>query len=224
MYVGHKRKEYQVHKGLLVSYEYWTQRLDSELTEDSQTIHLPQESSTIWDLFVNWLYRGSLKDLCMENKNLEKAQVMQYVRLYIKAEKWVIPVLQNKIMDKLTVWTDSIWDWSTCDMIDLIYYHIPEGSPLRSYVVDSFLMRSSMCDVNDENLSRAGQLKSQLDCGNKEFVLECFEALIQLTSGKLLAGGIKMGCTYHKHKDGEKCSNETKAGAHLSGTNGVRNL
>ena len=159
----------------------------------------------------------------MEDKDMEEAQVMQYVRLYIKAEQWAIPALQNKIMDKLTAWTYSSWEWSTCNMIYLIYYHIPKGSPLRSYVVDSFLIRSSMCDVNDEDDSCAGRLKSQLDYGNQEFVLECFEVLMQKSASELLAVGIKMGCTYHKHKDGEKYSNETKAGAHLGGTNGVRN-
>ena len=41
IYVGPTRKEYQVHKGLLASYKYWEKHLVSNLTKNSQTMHLP---------------------------------------------------------------------------------------------------------------------------------------------------------------------------------------
>ena len=51
------------------------------------------------------------------------------------------------------------------------------------------------------------RLKSQLDYDNQEFVLECFEALMQFTpKSKLCAPDRKTACTYHKHEDGEECS------------------
>ena len=206
IYVGPKRKEYQIHKDLLTSCEYWRRYLDLELDEDSE-MYLRLERPEVWILFVNWLYRGSLKDICMEDKDVAKAQVKQYVWLYIKAEQWAIPALQNKIMDRLTAWTIDIWDCFTCENIDLIYKNISGGSPLRSYVVDSFLTQSSLWDADSEKGGRAARLKSQLDSGNKQFALECFEALMQLISrSELLAPGRKIGCTYHKHEDGEKCS------------------
>ena len=202
IYVGSKRKEYQVHKGLLASCEYWRKYLDSNLTEDSQTIHLPQQRQDIWDLFVNWLYRGSLKDVCVENEEIAENQLGQYILLYIQAERWAIPALQNKIMDS---WTTSVWDWSSCNVnvIHDIYKRTTRDSPLRSYVVDSFLSWDADC----ENGSRAAHLKSQLNNGNGEFVIECYEALMQLTpKSKLRVPDSKTGCTYHKHEDGEECS------------------
>ena len=63
IYVGTKGKEYQVHRGHLASIEYWRKYLDSNLAEDSQIVHLPEQHPGSWDLFVNWLYRGNLKEL-----------------------------------------------------------------------------------------------------------------------------------------------------------------
>ena len=169
-------------------------------------MHLPQQHPDIWDLFLNWLYRGSLKDICVENEGIAENQLSQYIQLYIQAERWAIPALQNKIMDS---WMTSVWDWSSCNMnvIHDIYQRTPRDSPLRSYVVDSFLSESTLWDADCEGGGRPARLKSQLDCGNQDFVLECYEALMQLTpKSKLLAPDRKMGCTYHKHEDGEKCS------------------
>ena len=204
IYVGPKRKEYQIHKGLLASNEYWSKYLDSKLAEDSQIVHLAQDCPEDWDLFINWLYRGSLKHICAEDRAMEETQAYQYALLYIKAEEWAIPALQNKIMDKLRAWSTSVWDYYPYYLTRRIYERTPRDSPLRSYLVDGFLSKSSLENADCEY---GEQLKSQLDYGNQEFVLECFEALMQLTpKAKLRAADRKSACTYHKHEDGKKCS------------------
>ena len=218
IYVGPKRKEYQVHKGLLTSNEYWSNYLDSKLAEDSQIVHLPEEHPYTWDLFVNWLYRGSLKDICVDNEDVAGNPAIQYVYLYTTAEVWAIPALQNKIMDKLRAWMTISWDWFPCHLMSHVYANTPKDSPLRSFLVDSFLAGNSPWEDNYENWGRTAQLKSQLDYNNQEFVLECFEALMQLTpKAKLRAPDRKSACTYHKHEDGKNAANESKAGAHLGG-------
>lgn len=207
IYVGRDREEFQVLKCRLASYEYWRKYLDANLTEDSQTMHLPQERPDIWELFVHWLYRGSLKNICMDNEDIARIEVNQYIVLYTRAEQWAIPALQNKIMDKLCAWTTRSSDWPPCNLIHYTYEHTPRDSPLRSYFVDSVLSKSSLWDADGEDGGGAAELKSQLDHGNQDFVLECFEALIQSTpKSKLRAPDRKTGCTYHKHEDGEKCS------------------
>ena len=198
IYVGPKRKEYQVHRGLLASNDHWSKFFDSKLAKGSQIVHLPRELPGSWDLFVNWLYRGNLKDICEENEDVAACQVIQYIYLYTSAEKWAIPALQNKIMDKLHAWKASLWGWFHSYSIRHVYKHNPKGSPLRSYLVDSFLAEGSLCGKD---------LKLELDCGNHEFAVECFEALMQLTpKSKLRAPDRKIACTYHKHEDGKKCS------------------
>lgn len=204
IYVGPKRKEYQVHRGLLALNEYWRTYLASKLAEDSEIVHLPQQRAKTWDLFVNWLYRGSLKDICVENEDAAKKQAIQYIVLYTSAEKWAMPALQNKIMDKLHAWTPSIWHWFDDDVTRHAYKATPRDSPLRSYLVDCFLKDSSLLEADCE---RGTLLKLQLDYGNQEFVLECFEALMQLTpKSKLRAPNKKIACTYHKHEDEKRCS------------------
>ena len=207
IYVGPKRKEYQVHRGLLTSIEYWSKYLDSKLAEDSQIVHLAQDYPEDWDLFINWLYRGSLKDICVENVDVAQSQANEYVNLYTRAEEWAIPALQNKIMDKLHAWKTSIWHCFSEFWTGYVYEATPRDSPLRSYLVDSFLTESPLWVADCDNGGRTARLKSQLDHGNQEFVLECFEALMQLTPrAKHRAPGRKSACTYHKHEDGKKCS------------------
>ena len=202
IYVGPERKDYQIHKRLLASYKYWRRQLDPE---DAQIMHLPHHSPDTWDHFVNWLYRGSLRDICVE-KDIAETQAEQYVYLYSQAERWAIPALQNKIMDKICAWTTRSSDWPPCNLIDYMYEHTVRGSPLRSYVVDSLLSKSSLWDAECENGGRVAELETQLDYGNHKFVLECFETVMQSTSkSKLRAPDRNKGCTYHKHEDGEKC-------------------
>ena len=204
MYVGRKRKEYQIHKGLLASHKYWREHLDSKLNEDSQTMYLPQERPYIWDLFVNWLYRGSLKDICMDNKDIAKTHLKQYITLYTQAERWAIPALQNKAIDKLRAIN---WSFFPRSLIRQVYKDTLGDSPLRAYVVDNFLSLNSLLDAECEDGRPADRLKPQLDYGNHEFVLECYEALIQLTpKSKLRNPHRKRGCNYHKHEDEEECS------------------
>ena len=207
IYVGPKRKEYQVHRGLLASHEYWRKYLDSKSGEECQIVHLPEQHPDIWDLFINWLYRGSLKDINVEKVVVAVNQARQYILLYTCAEEWAIPALQNKTMDKLHAWTTPIWYWFPSYSVRHVYEDTPKGSPLRSYLVDSFLAESSCLEANAENGRWAARLKSQLDHGNQGFVLECMEALMQLTPKlKLRAPARKSACTYHKHEDGKKCS------------------
>ena len=207
IYVGPKRKKYQIHKDLLASYEHWRKRLDSKLIKDSQKMYLPECDPDVWDVFVNWLYRGGLKDICLQDEDMAKVQMGKYIQLYIHAEHWTIRALQNKIMDKFCAGTISSWDWSPCNVIQRIYKNTPEDSPFRCFVVDTFLLQSSLWDADCEDGGRAARLKSHLEHGNHEFVLECFEALMQLTSKSTLrAPDRETGCTYHKHEDGEKCS------------------
>ena len=197
IYVGPKRKEYQVHRSLLASHEYWRKFLDSKLAEDSRIVHLPDQYPATWDLFINWLYRGKLKDICEENEDVATDQAIQYINLYTTAEHWAILALQNNIMDKLHAWEALLWGWFPSYSIHHVYEHNPNGSPLRSYLVDSFLAEGSLCGKN---------LKSELDYGNHEFAVECFEALMQLTpKSKLRAPDRKTACTYHKHENGKKC-------------------
>ena len=207
IYVSPKRKKYQIHKGLLASYEHWKKRLDSKLIKGSQSMYLPECDPDIWDIFVNWLYRGGLKDVCLEDGDPVKARIGQYLHLYFDAEHWTIPALQNTIMDKFCVGTISSWEWTPCNVIQRIYQSTPKDSPLRCYVVDSFLLKSSLSDADCEDGGRAARVKLHLEFGNHEFVLECYEALMQLTpKSQLREPHMKTGCKYHKHESGDECS------------------
>ena len=132
---------------------------------------------------------------------MAKDQAILYILLYTSAEKWAIPALQNKIMDNLHAWTTTIWDCLPPKWTSHIYKYTPRGSPLRSYLVDSFLAESSLWEADCENGGRTARLKSRLKDGDGEF------ALMQLTpKEKLRAPDKKSACIYHKHEDGKNCS------------------
>ncbi len=83
-------------------------------------MHLPQDCPDTWDLFVNWLYRSSLNDICAENKYMAKIQLRNYIILYAEADRtrsWTSYVLGRE-MQQMRPKLELIWAGQTvCEII-----------------------------------------------------------------------------------------------------------
>lgn len=140
---------------------------------------------------------------------------MLYAALYISAGEWEIHDLQNALMDRLRARQTCVYGYFPRDFIHKIYQKTEPQSPLRSYIVDSFLYKSvkwnearELEDPVNANfiLTRKRALKNQLDAGNQDFVLDCYEALFQLCAkSKIRDPDRKICCVYHVHGEGEGC-------------------
>lgn len=187
VYVGPKRKRYCVHKALLIQYKWFSKRINYFTV--TFPLYLPAEDPKVFELLIGWLYRKNLNAISTTDEEVAKEEVALSVDLYLRACKWKMPELQNALMDRMRVRTTCVHGFFPRKLIKTIYESTESLSPLRSYIVDSFIYKGTQWDEDaeiedpiDEHffLTRKSALRTQLDAGNQEFVLDCYEALFQL--------------------------------------------
>ena len=224
VYVGPKRKRYTVHKALLTQHEYFSEKIyhSAAKTSSRSCIDLLEEDPRVFELLISWLYRKTVKAISTDDEEIAKKEVGVYICLYFKACIWDMHELQNALMDRIRARPTCELGYFPPRLIKLIYDVIKifcgdtkPLCPLRSYIVDSFIYKgmkwnegNGPTDPHDGDciLTRKRALKAQMDAGNHEFVLDCYEALFQLCAkSKIRDPDRKTGCLYHKHKEGERC-------------------
>lgn len=223
--VGPKRKRYHVHKALLTRYEWFSKRISyytSVPAEDPADkavsrsyISVPAEDPKVFELLISWLYRKSLKAISTADEEVAMEEAELSVRMYLRACEWDMHELQNALIDRVRVRTTCVYGCFPQQLIKTIYEKTEPTSPLRSYIVDSFIYKGIEWDeeanieapiAGDDLLTRKSALKTQLDAGNQTFVLDCYEALFQLCAkSKIRDPDRRTGCVYHTHEEGEEC-------------------
>ena len=175
------------------------------------SVYLPKMNPEIFGLLVNWLYRRTLKKLSPDCEDGAMDQVALYIELYIDAENtYNMPELQNSITDLFRARPTCSLGWFPTEEIGQIYEETSKSSPLRRYIVDTFVFKSygwkASSNVAERFPKREDKLRAQLDAGNQQFVLDCYDALMETVSqGKIEDPNDKPRCTYHVHEEGEKC-------------------
>lgn len=178
IWVGPKRKEFQAHGKLLSSCcKYWRR----QVTLSPHYIGIKNGDPDIFSLFIDWLYRKTLPQISRNDEETAKAQVEQYVKLYLSAEEWGIADLKNLIIDTIRARKTCDMGWFPAGPIKHIYDRTESGSPLRRYIVDNFLFKSSRGKgayiFYWSDSARGAELKEHLQVGNFDFVLDCYHGL-----------------------------------------------
>ena len=95
--VGPTRKSFAAHKALLCQLvPYFATAFTGAFAEASiSEIYLADEDPAAIELFISWLYRGS-PGLAASGDDL-----VPLVKLYVLADLWCLPTLQNNLMDFL---------------------------------------------------------------------------------------------------------------------------
>lgn len=214
LYVGPKAKRYTVHEALLTQYEWFQERIIYINKGSRGSLSLPTDDPRVLELLITWLYRKKLNAISKIDE-LGEEEATLYVDLYLRAGVWEIHDLQNALVDRLRTRQTCVYGFFPRKLIHKIYEETEPQSPLRSYIIDSFLYKSvewgearELEDPINANiiLTRKRALKNQLDAGNQDFVLDCYEALFQLCAkSKIRDPDRKTGCVYHTHKEGGAC-------------------
>lgn len=217
VFVGPKRKRYSVHKALLTQYEWFSKKIYySDLKIASRDcIDFPTVDPKVFELLISWLYRKNLKPISTADEDDAKEEVELYIDLYLRACDWNMPELQNALLDRIRVRSTCEYGFFPRKLINTIYKRTQPLSPLRSYIVDSFIHKGIEWDEDggledpidaQYTLTRKRALTVQLEAGNQDFVLDCYEALFQLCAkSKIRDPDRKTGCVYHRHESGGKC-------------------
>ena len=214
VYVGRKSKRYAVHKNLLTKHEWFREKIFYRYGHVSRdSISLCEEDPQVFELLISWLYGRKLKTISATDEDLAKEEAALYINAYLRACEWAIYDLQNALMDRLRVRQTCEYGYFPRHIIQHIYTNTESDSPLRSYIVDSFIHKGIEWDEDLDDpvnpnvaLTRTRALQKQLDAGNQAFVLDCYEALFQLCAkSRIRDPDKKTGCVYHRHHKGEEC-------------------
>ena len=219
VYVGPEFKSYAVHGPLLTQHKWFreevqiTNVLPRDIAEPN-SITLMSEDPKVFELLISWLYRKKLNAISITDR-VAKEQATLYVDLYLRACEWGIRELQNALMDRLRDRQTCVYGFFPRKMIKKVYEETEAQLPLRSFLVDSFIYKSIGWNKNarlrdqingDLFLTRKRALGIQLSAGNRDFVLDCYEAMFQLCAKSRIRDPYKKtGCVYHSHNEGEKC-------------------
>lgn len=101
VYVGPTSAPFLVHKDLLTCLvPFFKSAFNGAFLEASQgEIHLHDEMPTAFGIFLNWLYRGH------KVLRLPTDDIQPHIDLYVMAEKWCMPYLQNAVLDRIYAWS-----------------------------------------------------------------------------------------------------------------------
>lgn len=133
--VGPEKKEFWIHKGVLCrAGSFFQAALEGGFKEAlEQTIEMPEADVGAFKQFLVWLYSGQFPDPMASST--EEANWDLFVQLYIFAETYGIPALQNDSIDVLCkLW--ELGDMFPSDIIKKAYKATPSNSPLRKFMVD----------------------------------------------------------------------------------------
>ena len=173
----------------------------------------------MFELLIKWLYCKRFQAISTTDEMIAKQEATTCIRLYLRACTWGMSELRNALMDRLKVRETCEDGYFPRTLIKEIYENTGPHSPLRSYIVDSFIHKGIEWDedaladpaISKYLLTRKTALKKQMDAGNQDFVLDCYEALFQLCpKSKIRNPDRKTGCVYHEHEGGLTCGKSGK--------------
>ncbi len=93
---------------------------------------MPEETSAVIKRFQLWAYTGSP---LLHEEVIKDTPWKELVRLYLFAERFGIPNMQNAVIDMLVA-KEHASSTTPTKQLRLIYDNTPSTSPLRRYMVD----------------------------------------------------------------------------------------
>ncbi|PVH71817.1 hypothetical protein DL98DRAFT_577183 [Cadophora sp. DSE1049] len=136
---------FQLHKNYLCHYSpYFRAALTGPFIEsEDQQVKLEETSPSVFGIFVNWLYTQTLV-----NKSSEQPLSSHLFKLWILADKLLIPRLQNDILSMLEAARKSKGLPSA--VFGYVYENTTEESMLRKYIVAMCLSKTETMKNPDD--------------------------------------------------------------------------
>ncbi|KAI4245178.1 MAG: hypothetical protein LQ352_006630 [Teloschistes flavicans] len=212
--VGPKRRTFKIHHSLICSASgYFKTMLRRSLSGRPITEkYLPNHDAEAFSLFVTYLYRGSFSDIILTSPKAGEDRVIctdqthefnvdKLVKLCFIAMDWDIPALYNYVVDYLIRYVSKHWKRLPLVTIAAIAANTKDDSdPLRRLAIDQvvFIMQpTSEPRRQKEYIDRMIQIVSL------EFLGAVLKGVVEPWTP---ADPLKAPpCTYHRHKEGERC-------------------
>ncbi|KAE8448307.1 hypothetical protein EG329_009551 [Mollisiaceae sp. DMI_Dod_QoI] len=134
IYVETSKKQFVVHKQFICKIDYFSKAFEGSFKESSGVMELPDADTKVFGMLIDWLYRDTLRrGQCQDH-------VHTFIKLWILAHILCIPVLCNKTIDALvSVFAFCPEARISVGMVRYIYNDTTDGSPLRLWVVETWV-------------------------------------------------------------------------------------
>ncbi|KAH8792186.1 hypothetical protein F5882DRAFT_488362 [Hyaloscypha sp. PMI_1271] len=136
--LGKSKTRVQMHKHVLSAYSpVFRAAFNNDLQEGETGIYrLEDVEPAVFGLFSRWIYRQTLVSDAGKTSSKDCSRTVQSLpRLWVFAEKFCIPQLQNDVIDLLRH-CERVADSIPCNQIPWVYDNTSEESLLRCYLVE----------------------------------------------------------------------------------------
>lgn len=168
---------------------------------EDAVIDMPNERPSVVRRFRLWAYTGQVLQAA---ESIEHTSRGGLIRLYVFADKYDLPDLQNAVIDKIVA-KQFVMKHAPIEYLPVIYNETDVASPLRRLLIDTVAQKTNLADdftpeKSDENLEIFPPI----------FLLDLASALYKLKIGTTTKHNWKnLGCTFHIHPS---MSTESKQG------------
>jgi hypothetical protein len=157
IYVGAERRKWTIHKKLICTrVPYFEKAFQGSFQEATdQSICLTEEDPAGFEVFLSWLYTGSLAGVMPENVKVneerlrnnpdcdpENATTIKLVEFFIQADKFLLPdEVKTAILDNLVIIRKSkflrICTSISLGIVSRVLKATSTDSPLQTFILDS---------------------------------------------------------------------------------------
>jgi hypothetical protein len=143
--VGAQQQVFSVHEGLLrASSSFFDKAMAGDWKESQKrTVHLPDDESAIFSLYVNWLYRGTLPVVSAEPGSPTDTEYTNLAKAYVLGDKILDPTFQDTVIDAILEKSQSKGKDGKCwyphvEVIKYTFNNTNESAPIRKLFVDMY--------------------------------------------------------------------------------------
>ena len=145
--VGENKKAFHIHEANLFEVStFFKAAFSSDFKEGSERIMtLPEDDDSVFELFVEWIYRGRYKlpSIDLAHK--------RHIQLFVLADKYDVPDLKSLVLSELFSLIKNREFWPSRNTIVYAYEHTSQNAPVRKMIADH-LARDWSSEFEDPNV------------------------------------------------------------------------
>lgn len=221
IYVGKEQKEYIVHKQVICNTaDYFSKAFTGAFQERVGVMHLPEETSDAFGLFVHWLYKGEVPLIHTQN------YLERLFKLYVFAEKLCLVELANRTMNRIRrICGCNPKAETKASMVSYAFQNTFTDSPIREWALQDYVRHLDKSKFSGIPTGKDSDGLRLLCRENDDIFQDYLNLLRNLGPGKQVpnarfgdSGKVDdSSCKFHRHKMNEACHvQETQAPVFIS--------
>lgn len=194
--VGSFEEVFVVHPSVLCARsEFFEVALAERWNSTGEPVKRPEDDASVFNEYLKFVYNKGEEGVVLP-KDHDRAAIESMVKAYILADKLNDPTTANSIIDEIIRRYYFTNDLPTPAVVALVFEETPESSPLRRYIVDSFVYEGSIWGLESCENVAPSEFFSAIA---KEQIRLRTEAAANYMLGDVYGKNLTRKCLYHMH-------------------------